>query len=236
MTLRAFSALFLSLAVLAGCGANDLDEAPVPLGDFALGLNVVFADNVKKIPISREATVEELETAMKKAIEERFGRYQGTKLYNFGISVDTYALAPPGIPLIASPKSALVVTATLWDDAAQAKLNEEGKQFTVFEGTSAESAVLGSGLTRTKEEQLERLTRNAAKEIERWMVQNPAWFGLTDGPAPVAAATAPLTATTGPGAPAQLPQTPAPEAAVAPVAAPDAGGVTTTPLPPVAAN
>lgn len=224
MQLRAFSALALSLAVLAGCGANDLDEPPVPLGDFALGLNVVVADNVKKVPISRDATVEEWETAMKKAIDERFGRYQGTKLYNFGISVNAYALAPPGIPLIASPKSALVVTVTLWDDAAQAKLNPEAKQFTVFEGTSAESAVLGSGLTRSKEEQMERLTRNAAKEIEKWMVQNPTWFGITD--ATVAATVAP---TANPLVPADVPL-------VLPVTPADPGVVTATPLPPAPAN
>ena len=121
MSLRALTALALSLAVLAGCGANDLDEPPAPLGNFALGLNVVVADNMQKVPISRDATVDEWEAAMKKAIDERFGRYEGTKLYNFGISVDAYALAPPGIPLIASPKSALVVTVTIWDDAAQAR-------------------------------------------------------------------------------------------------------------------
>lgn len=221
MTLRAFSALALSLAVLAGCAANDLDEPPVPLGDFSLGLNVVVADNMQKVPISRDATVDEWEAAMKKAVDERFGRYEGTKLYNFGISVDAYALAPPGIPLIASPKSALVVSVTIWDDAAQAKLNEEAKQFTVFEGASPESAVLGSGLTRTKEEQMERLTRNAVKEIERWMLENPTWFAI-GGAAPLPPV---------PGAPLSAAPLPA-----IPPATPVEGGVTTTPLPPVASN
>jgi hypothetical protein len=152
------------------------------------------------------------------AVDERFARYQGAKLYNFGISVDAFALAPPGIPLVASPKSALVVTVTIWDDAAQAKLNEEGKQFTVFEGASAESAVLGSGLTRSREEQMERLSRNAAKEIERWMLQNPEWFGIADAPV-VAPLPAAATLPTGTAA-----------------AATGASAVTTTPLPPAPVN
>jgi len=248
MHLRPLSAFALSLAVLAGCAANDLDEPPAPLGDFKLGLNIVVADNMQKVPISRNATVDEWETAIKKAVDERFGRYQGAKFYNFGIAVDAFALAPPGIPLIASPKSALVVTVTLWDDAAQAKLNEEARRFTVFEGTSAESAVLGSGLTRTKEEQMERLARNAVKEIERWMLQNPAWFGIDP-----AAVVTPVPAVLIPGAPIPaapidgvpvagvpvdgVPLTGAPVLPGAPaVPVLTDGGVITTPLPPVASN
>lgn len=170
-------ALILGIAVLAACGRNDLEEPPVPLGDFALGLNIVVADNVQKVPISREASVEEWEAVMKKAVEDRFGRYQGPKLYNIGISVDGYALAPPGIPVVAAPKSVLVITANVWDDAAELKLNEEGKQITVFESLSGET-VIGTGLTRNRKEQMEALSYNAVKRVEEWFLQNPEWFGL----------------------------------------------------------
>ncbi|NBE09340.1 hypothetical protein [Paragemmobacter ruber] len=170
-------ALILGVAVLASCGRNDLEEPPVPLGDFALGLNIVVADNVQKVPISREASVEEWEAVMKKAVEDRFGRYQGPKLYNIGISVDGYALAPPGIPVVAAPKSVLVITANVWDDAAELKLNEEGKQITVFESLSGET-VIGTGLTRNRKEQMEALSYNAVKRVEEWFLQNPEWFGL----------------------------------------------------------
>ncbi|WP_228156732.1 hypothetical protein [Pseudogemmobacter blasticus] len=172
--------LFPALMVvgLAACGRNDLAEPPMPLGEFALGLNIVVADKVEMVPISRPATPAEWEAAMTKAVADRFGRYQGTKLYNIGISVDGYALAPPGIPVVAAPKSVLVITANIWDDAARKKLNEEGKQFTVFEGLSGES-VIGTGITRNKKQQMEALSYNAAKKVEDWLVQNPQWFGMT---------------------------------------------------------
>lgn len=179
MTFLRPAALALGLFALAGCARNDLDEPPVPLGDFALGLNIVVADNVQKVPISREASVEEWEAAMKEAVQDRFGRYQGSRVYNIGISVDGYALAPPGIPIIAAPKSVLVITANIWDDATQTKLNAEGEQFTVFENLDGESFI-GTGLTRNRKQQMAALSYNAAKRVEQWLLENPEWFP-TDG-------------------------------------------------------
>lgn len=189
--------LGLCLTLLLGCARNDLADAPVPLGDFALGLNIVVTDKTQKVPISREASGEEWQAAMKKAVADRFGRYQGTKLYNIGISVDGYALAPPGIPVVAAPKSILVITANVWDDAAGQKLNAEGKQITVFESLSGET-VIGTGITRTKQQQMDALSFNAVKRVEEWFLENPEWFGLppidrpsaADAPTVVSAPTA----------------------------------------------
>ncbi len=170
-------ALACALPLLVACARNDLADPPVPLGNFALGLNIVVADKVQKVPISREASPEEWKAAMTKAVDARFGRYDGTKLYNIGISVDGYALAPPGIPLVVAPKSVLVITANIWDDAAQQKLNVEGKQFTVFEGLSGET-MIGTGYTRTKQQQMDALSFNAVKKIEAWLLENPEWVGM----------------------------------------------------------
>ncbi len=177
--LRALVALGL-MAGLSACAKNDLAEPPVPLGDFGLGLNIAVADNVEMVPISRPATVEEWEAAMIKAVDDRFGegRYVGGKLYNIGISIDAYALAPPGIPVVAAPKSILVVTANIWDDAAQKKLNPEGKQITVFESLSGET-VIGTGITRSKKQQMDALAFNAVKRVEDWLLEHPEWFGMT---------------------------------------------------------
>lgn len=171
-------ALFALAGLLAGCAAkNDLAEAPVPLGDFALGLNIVVADNAQKSPVSRTATADEWEAAIKSAVDARFGRYEGTRLFNIGLAVEGYALAPPGIPVVAAPKSILIVAASVWDDAEQKKLNEEPKRLIVFESLSGDT-VVGSGLTRTKAQQMEALSYNAAKAVEGWFLDNPEWFGL----------------------------------------------------------
>lgn len=192
--MRHLIALCLSLGLLTACETNDLAEAPAPLGNFTLGLNIVVADNMQKVPISREATVDEWEAALKSAVDQRFARYQGTKFYNIGLNVDAYALAPPGIPILVSPKSVLVISANVFDDAAGVKLNAEPEQLTVFESLSGDS-VIGSGLTRSKEEQMAALSYNAVKAVEKWLSENPQWFGLAPASA---AAPAPVPVTSGP--------------------------------------
>jgi hypothetical protein len=177
MRFARFVVLGFALALLAACQTNDLKEPPPPLGDFVLGLNIAVADNVQKVPISRDADPKDWEASVKKAVASRFGRYEGNRIYNIGISIDAYALAPPGIPLVVSPKSILVVTANIWDDATGVKLNPEGKQMTIFEGASPDT-VIGSGLTQNKQKQMETLSYNAAKSVEKWLVENPQWFNL----------------------------------------------------------
>lgn len=209
--MRFLRAAFLVLGFgfgLSACQTNDLTEPPVPLGDFALGHNIVVTSNMQKVPISRNATPEQWEAALEKAMEERFGRYEGEKLYNIGISIDAFALAPPGVPLVLNPKSALGITVTIWDDAAQKKLNEEGKQIIVMEKMSGET-VLGSGLTQSAAKQMEILSYNAAKAVEGWLLENPEWFGLP----PLATAPTP-TVTTFNATPPAVPTAPAPVPAV----------------------
>ncbi|WP_242514386.1 hypothetical protein [Rhodovulum sulfidophilum] len=160
------------LALVAGCaGKDDLDEPPVPLGDFRLGYTIVVAKNAKDIPPSRQATAEEWEAVLKEELQRRFGRYDGDRIYHFGIAVDGYALAVPGVPVILAPKSMLVLSANLWDDAAGKKLNAESEQLSVGEGLNG-ATLVGTGLIRTKDEQMRALARNAAKRIERWLVEH----------------------------------------------------------------
>ncbi|WP_176473751.1 hypothetical protein [Actibacterium ureilyticum] len=173
---------FLVLAVLANCGQSELDlsKPPEPLGDFRLGHNIVVTTNAQRVPPSRAATAEEWEAVLKQEITRRFGRYEGDKYYHLGVSLDGYSLAVPGVPVVLAPKSAIVLTANVWDDAAGEKLNEEGKRLTVLEGLNGET-VIGTGLTRSREEQMQALAFNAALSIERWLVKNRAeWFGHVD--------------------------------------------------------
>lgn len=176
-----------TFAVSACTNANDLGEPPVDLGDFALSYRVVVAPNLTQGPLSRPATKEEWEEAMLKSLAARFDRYAGDRLYHFGISVDGYVLAQPGIPLVLSPKSVLIFNLTVWDDAKGEKLNPEPEQFTVFESFSGDT-VLGSGLTQSREQQLQNLADNAAKMIQNYLVQqkrSEGWFtGSQTPPAP----------------------------------------------------
>ncbi len=212
--LPALSGILSVVLLLAGCAKPDLNEPPVDLGPFQLGLNIVVADNMKKVPISRDATEEEWETGLKKAVQDRFGRYGGDRLYNIGINIDGYALAPPGIPVLAAPQSVVVVSANIWDDANQAQLNTEAKQFTVFENLSGES-VIGTGLTSTKNEQIDALSYNVAKAVEGWFLENPQWFDAAGAiPDPPAEGSSPTPA-------AQVvPPAPSPAKTAAPVTVP----------------
>ncbi|WP_417250791.1 hypothetical protein [Celeribacter sp.] len=181
--LRALLAILATVTLVACSDTKAItSETPlVDLGDFAFGHNVVVTTGMEKGPFSRDASEEEVETVLKAAIGERLNRYDGDRLYHLGVKVEAYALAMPGVPLIFTPKSALILSVTAWDDAAQKKLNEKPRLITVYEGLSGETLV-GSGLTRTKEQQLEILSRNAAERIETWLQSNGEWFGVENAP------------------------------------------------------
>lgn len=162
----------LILPVLVACSPKNLNEPPPNLGDFSLGHNVVVASKMRKGPVSRDATEEEWVTALKSAVDQRFGRYDGEKLYHLGISVEGYMLAPKGVPVVYTPKSALVLNVTVWDDAKGKKMNSVPYQVTIFEDTNQDSLIIGSGWGRTKQEQIDGLSYNAIYNIEQWLVEN----------------------------------------------------------------
>ena len=180
--------LLSSVGVLAACDAGDPMAEDLPdMGDFRLAHNIVVAEGMQQVPPSRSAEPEEWVEVMTAEIDRRFGGYEGDRLYHFGISVDGYSLAPPGIPVVLSTRSVLVLSVNVWDDALGQKLHEEPEQIVVFEGTSPET-ILGSGYARTREEQMQLLARNAARRIQLWMLQNPEWFNIDPDAAEAAAA------------------------------------------------
>lgn len=168
--------ILTAATTLAAClGDGKPESKPDPIGDFQLGYAIVVAQNATKGPLSREIEPEAIKTALTSELERVFRPYDGDRLYHVAIGVDAYVLALPGVPLVASPKSALILTVNIWDDAQQAKIIEENKQFTILESFSGKS-IIGSGLTQTKEEQLANLARSAAVQIERWMRLNKEAF------------------------------------------------------------
>ena len=173
------AALLLSVLMLAACnGASDLNKPPVPLGDFSLQHNIAVAPKAQKGPLSREVSKDVLVKALTDATNERFSRYDGARKYHFGMSIEGYNLATPGIPIVFAPKSVLIIQLTVWDDAKNVKLTPKPHTITVIESFD-QGPVVGSGYTKTAEEQLKNLSQNAAKSIENYLVkQNKAegWF------------------------------------------------------------
>ncbi len=177
-----------ALALLAACsGTRDLDGPTEPIGDFYFGHNIVVAENAQQGPLSREASAEEWEEALRAEMDRRFRRFDGDRLYHLAIAVEGYILAMPGIPVVAAPKSALIFSVTAWDDAAGGKINERPHRITVLE-TFAGDSLVGSGLTRSREEQMQDLSERAARAVETWLRENIEWFQRTP-PAEAAAET-----------------------------------------------
>ncbi len=179
LRLARFAPLGLVLALVACAAGDPLEEELPPMGDFRLSHNIVVADNMQQVPPSRNATPEEWEEILVAEIDRRFGGYEGDRLYHIGIAVDGYALAPPGIPIVLSPRSVLVLSVNIWDDELGRKLHEEPEQIIVFEGTSPETFLVGSGIARNRNEQMQVLARNAARRVQLFMLENPEWFNIS---------------------------------------------------------
>ncbi|WP_299680247.1 hypothetical protein [uncultured Roseobacter sp.] len=188
--IRRILLLLAGLSLAACTGARDLDAPLVPLGDFSLGHNVVVAPKVQTTAtVSREVPKEQLTEALQTAIAERFDRYEGAKDYHFGVSIEGYVLAKRGVPVVAAPKSAMIIRLTVWDDAKGVKLNDEPEQLTVLE-TLDGASIVGTGWSQSAETQLLNLSRNVAQKIEDYLVKKNAeegWFDRgADNAAPAA--------------------------------------------------
>ena len=169
-------AILGAVALLSACAnGENLGEERAELGAFRLAHNIVLTENTVQGPLSREADLGEIRSVLRSEICRRFDRYEGDRLYHLAVNVDAYILAVPGIPVVASPRSALIIGVHVWDDALGRPLNEDREQFTVLENMSG-SSIVGSGLTRSADEQLLVLSRNAALMIEDWLAQHPEWF------------------------------------------------------------
>ena len=176
--MRRYFALLVPLLLLTACGSGiEPSDLPPPLGDFALGYSVVVAPNLVSGPLSRKVSSEAWTTALKMAIDRRFETHQGPRLYHIAVSLEGYLLAKPGVPFVLSPKSALILNVTIWDDAAGVKLNAEPHQITVLESFNTKS-LIGSGITMSRQEQFNNLVQNAALSIESWLETHPqqVWF------------------------------------------------------------
>ncbi|MFY0692790.1 MAG: hypothetical protein JXR14_12825 [Paracoccaceae bacterium] len=181
----------LSACTLDTLGTTPAAAPPPSLGDFKLEHNVVVAKDARKIGPSLEVAPASWEARLEAAIDERFGGYLGEKLYHIGINLDGYALAEPEVPVATAPRPALVVSVTIWDDAAQEKLNEPPRQMMIFADQKG-GALFGPARTSSREEQMAGLAEQLALAVERYLVANGSWFGVDTAPQAIAASDADL--------------------------------------------
>jgi len=167
-----------ALVLLSACANRaDLTQAVEPIGDFRLGHNVVVAKDTTEGPFSRNAEEAELEAALRDEIELRLRRYDGDGLYHLGVRIEAFVLAQPGIPVVFSPQSVLLLAVNIWDNDTRERLNEEVIRITAFEGANTGVPFIPSGLVKSREQQLENLTISAAQQIERLLRENEStWF------------------------------------------------------------
>ena len=176
----------ITLLVLVACGEQRPpdEEERRDLGNFHLNVNFAFADKATTISGGREATPEEWVAAVTGAVAERLGRYDGSHPYDMGISVEGYVLAPPGVPVIFSPRSVLVANVNLLDPVTKTYL-AKARQFQIIETLDSDAALVGSGNARDPSEQLGSLAYSLARQVEIWLANQHAekdWFTSREEP------------------------------------------------------
>ena len=162
------------LAIAACSVPEDAVQGGRDLGDFQLcGQFVTFVANDPG-PLSRKATEDEWVNALNAELARQLGPYKGGKCYTVSVAVEGYGLAQPGVPLVFSPKSGLLLRAFVFDNAlieaeAPSVLNKGGHQIQV-------GLVDQGGLLNEREAQLGALARTGVADVVKWMEQNPEWF------------------------------------------------------------
>lgn len=193
------------LTLLVACGETRLDEAPEDLGAFEARVTHVYTEKALQWPLSRNADHSEWTAPIENALNARLRRYKGTQQYDVAVTLEGFMLAPPGVPVLFSPKSAVVVNVFVYDVENKTYLAKK-HQMEIFESTTGQSALVGSGHARSKEEQIQGLAVNIADKVEEWMAEQhreQGWFALRDAaeatPAqtPVSNATEPALASEG---------------------------------------
>ena len=176
---RTFAALAL-LTLTVACGETQMNEAREDLGEFSARVTYVHTDKARQWPTSRDAEGSEWNAPLQNALDTRMRRYEGRQQYDVAVTLEGFLLAPAGIPLILSPKSVAVVNVFVYDVERTEFLAKE-HQMEIFESTTGQSALLGSGNARSKEEQIQGLALNIVDKLEEYMAEQHkenGWFDL----------------------------------------------------------
>ena len=173
----AWRAVYMYCLLLVACTSQTqkFDSKPVPIGNFRLAQMVPrVGEELAKGPFSRTASGKEWIAAIDIAFKDRFFRFEGGSYYHLGVTVNGYILAKPGIPLVAAPKSVLIFSVIVIEDHTGKVLTQKPHQITVVEQLNVGS-LIGSGYTRSREQQINDLAQQAALSTEAWLRQQ-SWF------------------------------------------------------------
>ena len=160
--------LCFGLLILASCAPEVQDKVTQKgMGDFRLGYAVVVGEELVQGPLSRQGDPDLIIASVKSAIEKQLSDYKGSKYYHVAVKLEAYILAQPGVPLVFSPKSTLILQVGLWDNVTQQRMAEP-EQIRVVEPIRIRS-LIGSGYTQNAEEQTNVLAKEGARMIEEWL-------------------------------------------------------------------
>jgi hypothetical protein len=177
LNLKQYSIVIILLFCSACSISNYPTEIPtIPnIGKFKLGHLVVKAENAQKGFFSRNASEEVLEKTLKEKLTKLLSNQNGDHFFHISAIISGYVLAQPGIPVLLSPKSVLIIDVFIFDDKTQQKVFEKPRRFTIFESFSSDT-IIGTGLTLTAEQQLDDLTTIAANKVGDWLIDNKEIF------------------------------------------------------------
>tara|TARA_B110000483_G_C18202740_1_gene546025 strand:- start:698 stop:1249 length:552 start_codon:yes stop_codon:yes gene_type:complete len=177
LNLKQYSIMILFLLCSACSISNYSKEIPtIPnIGNFKLGHLVVKAENAQKGFFSRKASKQTLEKTLKEKLSKLLINQNGDHFFHISAIISGYVLAQPGIPVLLSPKSVLIIDVFIFDDQTQQKVFEKPRRFAIFESFSTDT-IIGTGLTLTAEQQLDDLTTIAVNKIGNWLIDNKEIF------------------------------------------------------------
>ncbi|MEL6170052.1 MAG: hypothetical protein AAFR35_15305 [Pseudomonadota bacterium] len=170
------------LAFCAACTTTSASRTPSPIGDFRLAEVRVDASAATMGPLSREVAPEVIEAALRSSLTERLRAYDGDGLYVVEVDVRSYVLAQPGIPLLLSPRSILILDIGVQDVETGSTFASGDDRVIAFEGLMSGVPFLPSGLVKSSDQQLSNLANEAAilaeraleRSADRWFVADPA--------------------------------------------------------------
>ncbi|MEM9344676.1 MAG: hypothetical protein AAGA87_16675 [Pseudomonadota bacterium] len=154
----------VAAVTLAACSSilPPAEPEPEAIGDFRLGFNLVVADGAQQAAGSGEVEEDRLASAVRAALEQRLGGYDGDGLYHLGVRIEGYTLGEDG-----TSDALLLLAVNVWEDATQEKLNE----------TPLRVSALNPGNSN-----LEAVAAVAAGEVDALLRTNAGtWFAPKEG-------------------------------------------------------